>query len=254
MFCEIATTLRHADLIPPCEAGFLSTVRTGSEDAGRGVSRSDFVRLRRRASQLVQQYLEGFDPLRKESAPADRLALRFAEALVRQEEMRRSLDQLSAETAPVHARLSAAERNRVDDLVLFRGIRSPLATFDSLLRSWSNLVEHGKDGYSGVMFDEYVDWLMLRDALERASTMLQLVSLSRVRALLDPLDERFEATTRESARAVSERACWSALSWWWYRVPLEPDPGFARALDSLVRREQSATRCAASGSAYEATL
>ena len=175
----------------------------------------------------------------------DSIAMQYAEALVRQEEVVDSLTALSTAEAPLQAALPTADRKRLDEFLLYRGLRRPLETLDTLLTGWRCLVERLDEGGKSLSYEEYEDWLFRRDSLEDALSLLSPTAQVPLEAQVHVLNRRFSLATLALATSIRPASRWRLQPWWWYRVPDPPGDGFYKRLKSLsptAAREVDAAR------------
>ena len=89
-------------------------------------------------------------------------------------------------------------------------------TLNGLLNGWAEFVRQVERGYTFSIYD-YINDLSVRDVLEDVLLSIRDSARTKVRAVLMPLDERFEKATRKIEKPLvpaddSRR--------WWFRVPL----------------------------------
>lgn len=130
------------------------------------------------------------------------VALQYAAAIARQAEIVETINGLRAEDAPLQFALPEAERRRINDLALYRGLLGPFQTLDSRVDSW-------------------------RDFLDQALSALSPEAREHVMEIVAQLDERFLTTTREVPDPVQRPQPWQAQGWWWFRAPARME-GLAR--------------------------
>jgi hypothetical protein len=206
ILARAAALVRERDLLPPAQAALLET-------PGVETPPSELDALRSLSEQVLRAYLAG-------SGNSDYAALRYAEAIVRQELILDELSRIDPNSSPLQARLSGMDRKRVDDYLLYRNVKGRFETLDSLEERWERtvawVVERGKT----FTHDEYVDRLISRDSLATAVSLLSPGPRSTLDRRVTPLDRRFFESTRATSGSIRPRVPWRPQRWWWFRVPI----------------------------------
>jgi hypothetical protein len=89
-------------------------------------------------------------------------------------------------------------------------------TFDGLLRRWSTFVAQVEQGYSDSIY-EYTNDLSTRDVLQEVLEAVDEPLRQKLTALVQPIDQRFEQTTREIGRPLTGGK--TPEGRWWLRIP-----------------------------------
>jgi hypothetical protein len=262
---EVRTVLRQAatlmeegaSLLPPAQAAFVdhfpavlafatltrSTPQGGSADASaslRGFSSSrpsveDLGLLRSLSHRAIRAYLDEDDELSDlpgAGQPAqDSVALQYAEAVLRQAEVLARLNDLGEE-APLQTALPRPDRVRIDEFLLYRNLRGRFETLDSLVASWQRLIHALEAHPQSLQYEEYDNWLTVRDSLEDALSLLPPASRRGLEARVRPLDEGFVEATHAVPSTIKPTSPWRAQRWWWYRVPHPIHNDFQNRLES----------------------
>jgi hypothetical protein len=219
----------EAPLSPPAEAAFhdhfegvvaFATLTRG--DAG-SPSPPELDRLRALARRVVQRYLDAGDDATHVATTVippgqQSVALQYAEAVLRQSEIMRRLASLG-EGEPLQAALPEPDRRRVDAFLLYRGLRGRFQTVDSLVDGWQRLVDGLNDHPESILYEEYEDWLIQRDSLETALSLISPAPRGALELRVRELDQGFLATTRPAGSSIKTTSTWRAGPWWWFRVP-----------------------------------
>jgi hypothetical protein len=210
-----AALARDGKLLPPAEAAFLEKPRVGI-DSSDGLGPATLRLLESqpsRASDLSGG--EGEDKL------VPYVAFRYAEALLRQEEVLEALSRVNELNAPVQAGLPDADRARLEEYLLFRNVRGRFETLDSLVGQWGRAVASLKARPDAWVADVYADWLHTRDSLEHALSVLSPETRNGIEGAVRGCDEAFLALTRTRATPFSTASPWRLRRWWWFREPAE---------------------------------
>jgi hypothetical protein len=213
---ETAALIGEKALLPPAQAALL-----GKPGVEASVSELDAVRSL--SERILRAYLAGPSDSSLQPDPKGQkdhyAALRYAEALVRQEEVLEALSRLDSGTAPLYAGLTGADRKRVDEYLLYRNVRGRFETLDSLVDLWERSVVWADDSGESYTHDEYVDRLTSRDSLEEARSLVSPAARETLDRRVRPLDERFFDATRAVSDSISPCSPWRPQRWWWFRVP-----------------------------------
>jgi hypothetical protein len=206
ILARAAALVRERDLLPPAQAAFLETPGVETPPA-------ELDALRSRSEQVLRAYLAG-------SGDSDYAALRYVEAILRQELILDELSSIDPNGAPLLARLSGMDRKRVDDYLLYRNVRGRFETLDSLVELWERTVDWVVERGDTYTHDEYVDRLTSRDSLAEAVSVLSPSSRAALDRRVTALDQRFLDATRAVSDSIRPRVPWRPQRWWWFRVPL----------------------------------
>lgn len=144
--------------------------------------------------------------------PSAALAVRYAEALVLQEDGRGHLDAAAADPASLHSHLSPADRAVAETQMLRR---LPVRLLDDDVARWQKVVSWSLDG--SWTYDEHTNELDRRDRLEGVVGLLSPAA----QPLLAPLreaDRAYDAKTVSVTVPIGDRRD-RPLAWWWHRVP-----------------------------------
>jgi hypothetical protein len=87
----------------------------------------------------------------------------------------------------------------------------------TLVKTWQALVGEVEQGYSLTGYD-YVNDLATRDMIDEVVAAAPPSLRDRLADVVDPLDGRFRAATRETPEPI-QLATPERPRWWWYRVP-----------------------------------
>jgi hypothetical protein len=246
----------ESPLTPPAEAAFVAHFRAivafGALTRGKlralqadetsllptsaTPSASELDGVRRLSQKLIRTYLEGGNEPTNlpETGRPDResVALQYAEAVLRQEEVIQRLQTLG-EGSPLQVALPEPDRERANEFLLYRNLRGPFETLDSLLTSWEQLVDALQDHAESVLYEEYDNWLTKRDSLEDALLVLSPASRKDLEVRVRVIDEGFVEVTQAVPTSVKPAAPWRPQRWWWYRVPARLDKHFQHRVDQL---------------------
>jgi hypothetical protein len=232
---DVHRALAEKTLTPPAEAAFLE--KPGID------STLDVANLASRAKELVNEaiFVLQDDAVATHSAGVSGMegagsytALRYAEALIRQEDVLEALSRVDALAAPLHAALSDDDRRRLDEYLLYRNVKGRFETLDSLVGAWSRLVGSLARETSLLTYDEFTDRLLGRDSLETAMTQIAPVAREPLVDAVAPLDQSFVERTQRYARSIRRHGRWHADPWWWFRVPRAFGSQFEEQLAALT--------------------
>jgi hypothetical protein len=239
LLSEVREDVRNHPLRPPAETQFYKSALlppAGASQGARGLELSPAHgdALRALAIDLIGAYLgEGC----KEGTRPDpghvaihSAALQYAEAVVRQEEILADLECAAADISSMHSALVSGDEARIQDLCLYRRSRR----LDALLGSWESCVGSVERSSSSLMYEEYENWLDMRDVLEDMVEVLSPAGRQTLGHALAPLDERFLAATRDLSSSIRPRSRWRPQRWWWYRVPHRPSETFRERLEHVA--------------------
>lgn len=209
-----AMLVREGSLFPPAAAAYCDK---------HGVPVSEFEAIRSLSERLLRALTapagdaSAFpDPKRERS---HYLALRYAEALVRQEEVLETMGRVDSTSAPLQDQLPDAERARLDEFLLYRNTSGRFETFDSLIDLWERTVIWVEDDGERYTHDEFVDRLHSRDSLEEALAVLSPAVRDDAGSRVPSLDQRFVDGTHPVSSSIRPASPWKRQSWWWFRVP-----------------------------------
>ena len=231
-------------LLPPTKAGFVdgfaglltqtalvrdrAPMPTGAahaaqRDSGGGPLVPNLDEIRQLAERLLTAYLsddcDSPDRPRPEVQDDHAIALRYVEALMRQEEVIQALDGVDPGNSPLHASLAAPARERIDEFLLYRSIMGRFHTLDTLVDEWERLVDALEDHPDALLREEYEDWLTTRDVLADALLMLPPPTRREAESEVRCLDSRFLALSRPVAPSIRPASTWQVQRWWWFRMP-----------------------------------
>lgn len=236
IFVDARRALAEETLRPPALTAFLEKPRIND-------STFDLVDLRDRARELVSEAIILLEqPGREASTAVNRAnedafsyaALRYAEALVRQEDVLEALGHVNRLTAPLHATLTGDDRRRLDDFLLYRNVKGRFETLDSLIDAWDRLVAGLARAPSSLTYDEFTDRLRSRDSLETAVAQVTPLARGPLVAAVAPLDRRYLEHTNAQASSIRRSAAWRVDPWWWFRVPRAPGSRFREQLAAVT--------------------
>jgi hypothetical protein len=241
---DAAQTANERALLPPAEAAFVDgfggivaraaltsdkplTIREAVAGARDGApirpSNAELEDLRALSKRLLGAYLadevDSPDFPRPKEDESHGIALRYLEALLRQEEIVAKLGDLDPETSPLHCGPAQAERARIDDFLLYRGVTGQSKTLDSLIMDWQRFVERLESEPDRFVYEVYEDRLIRRDVLEDAIGLIDPHMRDCLERHVRPLDDRFFAATRAAAEPIGPRSPWKPRRWWWHRHP-----------------------------------
>jgi hypothetical protein len=241
---DAGVALKEKRLLPPAETAFtegfgavlalaslsqekprLSPAETASMHGDRRIrpTATDLDELRTLAQRLIHAYLAR-DPAspeypRPKTRVRHNIALRYAEALLRQEEILDGLEQIDPQASPLQAALTGTDRGSIEGFLLYRNLMGRFETLDSLADQWERSVIWVENDPASYGHEDFSDRLISRDSLEDALGLLSPRSRRGLEHRIRLLDERFFAATQ--AVSVSTRPCspWCSQRWWWFRVP-----------------------------------
>jgi hypothetical protein len=108
-------------------------------------------------------------------------------------------------------------------------------TLDSQVASWRSCIRALEAHSPGsLQFEEYEDWLTVRDGLERSLSLLSAQGRTAPQAAVGALDDSFIATTEGVSTSILPPSPWKPQHWWWYRVPSRVGDQFAARLRHLA--------------------
>src|SRR5215213_608546 len=240
VLADAAVLMSERLLLPPSEAAFVDGfavfltmamltrdrgLRPGAayaaalDDPRSRPSAADLAAMKELSQRLTNAFLandrDSADFPKTRSDERHGVALRYVEAFLRQEEVIEALGTIGAQNAPLHAALTDSERQRVDEFLLYRSIRGRFHALDSLVGEWRTLVTALETHPDFIDRDEYVNWLIARDHLADALSLLR--DAVEPHNVVRGLDERFCVATRPLARSVHRRSPWQRQGWWWFR-------------------------------------
>lgn len=157
-------------------------------------------------------------------------ALQYAEQVVRQDEILDDLEQAAHDQTSLHAALTLSDRRRIDELLLYRGG----TRLDSLLKSWESCARALERDDGRLMYEEYENWLNVRDGLEDAVSMLSPAGRQILEARLAPLDDRVVQATLALSTSIRPLTPWRPQGWCWYRVPRSFGESFRKRLKHIA--------------------
>jgi hypothetical protein len=264
---QIRSVLRHtaglmddgASLSPPAEGAFLdhfqgviafARLAQGTERAAPAHSSSgvpdvgsyrptteDLHALSRLARRVIREHLgegdEFTDLPDAGRSEQQSVALQYAEALLREAEVVARLNDLG-DDAPLQTALPPADRNRIADFLLYRNLRGKFETLDSLVAAWQRFAGALEDHPETLVQDEYNDWLMKRDSLEEALSLLSPGPREDLQTRVRTLDERFVGATRGVSTSIRRASIWRPQRWWWFRVPRHMGDSFRIQLEHFA--------------------
>jgi len=146
------------------------------------------------------------------------VALQYAAAVLRQEEIRATLGQLEATPLLPDGELDHLETRRLQEFLYYSNGQTPVG----LLESRRRLVRRLEIDPDSVV-EEYEDGLTRRDRLHEAVGLITPTSRQRLDATLAAIDGRFTDATDSVSAPVRPAIPWRPQAWWWYRVPRAGD-------------------------------
>jgi hypothetical protein len=247
VLADVAAILQEKRLLPPAEAAFIEgfgavlahaalsqeTPRLSPQEAAVSLrsdprvrpTATDLDELKVLAERLLQAYLanDGGAPEVPSPRTSERhnVALQYAVALVRQEEIVETLKNVHRDTLPFQAALTGTDRDRIEDFLLYRNLMGRFETLDSLAGQWERSVVWVENDPESYGQEEFADRLISRDALEDALRLLSPISRQTLDSRIRRLDERFYAATRSASQSIRPSSPWKPQAWWWFRVPSE---------------------------------
>jgi len=226
---DATALVREKSLLPPAEAAFIEKNREAS---------LELQSLRSLAECLLRACISQFsdssvlpDPKREQTHYT---ALRYAEALVRQEAVLEALGRMNSSNAPLQNDMTGPDRNRIDDFFLYRNVKGRFETLDSLIDLWERSVAWVKDKAESYLYEEFVDRLISRDSLEDALSLLSPTGRQTLESRVRSLDERFVHATRPASSSIRPRSPWRPQRWWWFRVPSPMGVSFRDRLEHVA--------------------
>lgn len=157
-------------------------------------------------------------------------ALRFLEALVRQDEVAAEV-KACVRSEPLLAGLSQrSERSLIDVAIRHGGL-----DVGRLVRNWRRATAWVKENAETLLLDEYVSYLGGRDLVGEVVKVLP-PDQTRIGELVEQVDAEFALATVEVENALRPPKAGNPPGWWWYRVPHFPSDGFLAALEKRMAR------------------
>jgi hypothetical protein len=202
---DAAELVRNRLLLPPAQAAFVRD-HPGSD--------AFLDRLPTAATAALRDLLTGGAPTKTNERA---LALRYAAAVVDQQEILELLGEARAGQSSRHTMLSTPDRERLEAFLLYRNLNRPHHTLDSLIHTWERLIEEVEGDGAHHMYEEHVDRLTTRDSLETALSLLS--GRSPIDPEINALDARFLAATDAIAGSIDPPTPWEPQAWWWFRLP-----------------------------------
>ena len=151
--------------------------------------------------------------------PVELVSLKYAEALMRQEEAVQRLQAVNPEEAPLHSSLQGLERERVEEFVAAAcSVGWRFIVLDKALESWERF--SASIGEGGWMREEFENALDGRDRLHWFRELIISDVRQTLDLRLDTADSRYLEATVETERA--QYACGKrdgGWQWWWWRKP-----------------------------------
>jgi hypothetical protein len=224
-----AALVRDKSLLPPAEAAFLEK---------HGIATSELDQLRSLSERLLRTSIS--EASRSSVLPDPKherrhyTALRYAEALVRQDEILDALSRVDSSNAPLQSGLTEPDRKRIDDFLIYRGTKGRFETLDSLTDVWERSVAWVEDKGESYTHDEFVDRLITRDSLEDALSLVSPAGREPLESRVRPLDQRFLHGTRAVSTSIRPPSPWRFQGWWWFRVPRRIGKSFQARLEHVA--------------------
>ena len=229
ILAHAAALVREKSFLPSAGAAFLEK---------NGVATSELQSVRSLSERLLQACISESsdstllpDPKHEQT---HYVALRYAEALIRQEEVVEALGRVDSSNAPLQNRLTGPDRKRIDDFLLYRNTKGRFETLDSLTDVWERSVAWVEEKGESYVHDEFVDRLLSRDSLEDALSLISPIQRGSLESRVRPLDDRFVGGTRAVSTSIRPRSPWQPQRWWWFRVPLRMGDAFRARLDHVA--------------------
>lgn len=229
ILARAVTLVRAKSLFPPAEAAFREK---------NGVAASELDSVRSLSERLLKACIAESrdssslpDPKREQ---AHYKALRYAEALVRQDEILEALGRVDSMNAPLQHRLTGTDRKRLDEFLLYRNTKGRFETLDSLSDLWEACVARVEDDGGSYVHDEFVDRLTGRDSLEHALSLLSPAARETVEARVRRFDDRFVQATRGVSTSIRPYSPWRSQPWWWFRLPRNMGESFQARLTAVA--------------------
>lgn len=187
------------------------------DDFSNGLRRHDILRDH---EELTEEIIQG--------------ALAYASALASDEDLSPVTE--SAQERYLRDLLSAEDVRLVDAFCKYyssTGLVLMVPTPEDWFSRWKRTVERVEHVYAEEIHELRND-LDARDLLEDLISMFTPSGQQRIRAVVQPWDARYEATTRVVATSLmGNEAPWRPRRWWWYRVPVRFGPTLANDLNVL---------------------
>lgn len=121
------------------------------------------------------------------------------------------------------ARIGAVDQMRLAEFCVYHasiGLVLRIPTPGDWLQGWSGLVQEVEAGFEREL-DELANDLAARDLLEEAVSLVTPAGQDALRAVIRPIDDRYEAATWLSDVSLAgSHAPWRPRSWWWFRIPV----------------------------------
>jgi hypothetical protein len=259
VLAEVVAILKERRLLPPAETAFserygvvlaLAALRqetprllpaeaaTLRDNPHVHLTAADLDDLRISARRVVEAYLDHGNPSLefpqpRRSKPHD-IALQYAEALLRQEEILEALKDVDPEDLPLQAALTGADRERVEDFLLYRNLMGRFETLDSLVDQWERSVVWLERDAESCDHEDFSDRLLSRDSLEEALMLISPESGQAGVGHIRALDERFVAASDPVSASIRPNSPWRPQRWWWFRVPHHMGDSFRIRLEHVA--------------------
>lgn len=229
ILAHAAALVREKSLQPPAEAAFVekNNVAASELDSLRALSE----RLLRAWNSESSESSLVPDPKRERTHYT---ALRYAEAVVRQEEVLEALGRVAPSNAPMQSTLTGPDRERIDAFLLYRNTKGRFETLDSLADLWDRSVSWLEKKGETYIHDEWVDRLTGRDSLDDALALISPTNRDGLESRVRPLDGRFAAATLALSTSIRPRSPWRPQRWWWFRVPRRMGESFLARLEHVA--------------------
>ena len=229
LLAEAASILEEKRLLPPAESAFSESFRSLEKLAELRERNASSISPTEAAAVLdepaVRLIAEDFSDLRirarrslEEDVPRDYVALQFAQALLRQEEILDAFRTLDPDESPLQAGLQGTDRDRINELLLHQNLMGRFETLDLLVHGWERFVRGIEDDAKSYGHEEFADRLIARDLLEDALGLISPAGRRDLEHRVRAWDERFHAATRPVPVSTRRERRWRPQRWWWFRV------------------------------------
>jgi hypothetical protein len=179
---------------------------------------SELAAIRSDARRLLNAFLENGEVGTFNGARGP--AAYYAAALLKQEQFLEGVREARATPTSMHSQLAGTDRQAIEEFLLHASMRGRVKTLDSLLCQWLRLVEHIERDETSLVSEEYVNWLISRDYLEDAVSLVSPPSHGLLESRVHPVDDRFLAATQPRPTPIRSGLAWKPERWWWYRTPV----------------------------------
>lgn len=134
--------------------------------------------------------------------------------------------------------LSQAEKDAIASMLKAMSDRAGhQISLDKLINDWQRLVVAIERGYDDSIY-EYTNDLSARSLLGEVLAKAPAAIADKVRRIVEPLDQKFMATTRQTTKPLLSQDA-REEDFWWFRIPTKLLPELRRDLvqEGLIERD-----------------